>query len=150
MFVVHFFIWTFMLYWIHRIGHNNKFVRQYHLDHHSLVLSQLKQNKQPTAWHWSNLFLFNDTWKSTIDLWITEVIPSFLYSWITGQWWIIIFYYIWAAIIQESIEHNPNVDIPFFTSGRWHLIHHTTGVKNYGLFFPIWDKLFGTYVGLGR
>jgi sterol desaturase/sphingolipid hydroxylase (fatty acid hydroxylase superfamily) len=64
---------------------------------------------------------------------------------LTGQYWIVVFYYVWAAFIQETIEHNKNIDIPYFTSGRWHLIHHTQSNKNYGLFFPIWDLLFNSY-----
>ena len=149
-FIVHFLMWTLLLYWIHRIGHSIPIIKDYHFDHHKFVLTQLRQGKQPTAWHWNNMFLFNDTWRSTIDLWITEVLPSLLYSWVTGQWWIIIFYYLWASLLQESIEHNPNIDIPMFTSGKWHLIHHYNGSKNFGLFFPWWDKLFGSYVGVER
>jgi sterol desaturase/sphingolipid hydroxylase (fatty acid hydroxylase superfamily) len=97
------------------------------------------------SWHWSNLFLFNDNWSSTTDLWLTEVLPTILFSFITGQYWLIAFYYVWAAFIQEPIEHNPKFDAPFILSGRRHLIHHNTPKKNYGLFFPIWDKTFGTY-----
>jgi len=120
-------------------------IKKYHFDHHKFILSKLHKGHNPTQWHWSNLFLFNDTWKSTIDLWITEVIPTLVFSLLTGQWWIIIFYYSWAALIQETIEHNPKFDIPFLSSGKWHLQHHTNADKNYGLFFPIWDIIFSTY-----
>ena len=66
--------------------------------------------------------------------------------WITGQWWISVFYYVWAAFIQERIEHNSNFDIyPFLTSGQCHLVHHTNPEKNYGLFSPIWDIVFDTF-----
>jgi sterol desaturase/sphingolipid hydroxylase (fatty acid hydroxylase superfamily) len=99
----------------------------------------------PTKWHWNNLFLFNDNWTSTLDLWLTEVIPTIIFSVITGQYWLCVFYYIWAAFFQESIEHNSNFNLKGFTSGQWHLIHHRQPNKNYGLFFPVWDILFGTY-----
>jgi sterol desaturase/sphingolipid hydroxylase (fatty acid hydroxylase superfamily) len=83
---------------------------------------------------------------STLDLWITEVIPTLVFSLITGQWWISVFYYVWAAFVQEIIEHNPKVDLyPFLTSGKWHLIHHHNTSVNYGLFIPTWDILFGTF-----
>lgn len=140
MIIFHFLAWTFLLYWIHRIGHKTPYVKRWHWDHHSYIV----RNGSP-GWHWNNLFLFNDTWTSTLDLYVTEVIPTFLYSLITGQWWIFIFYYLWAALVQESIEHNKNFDLPLFTSGRWHLVHHRHPNKNLGLFFPIWDILFGTY-----
>lgn len=64
-------------------------------------------------------------------------------------WWLFIVYYIWAAFIQEAIEHNPEFNIyPWITSGKWHLQHHTDHSKNYGVFTPIWDKIFGTWKGL--
>lgn len=127
-----------MLYWIHRLGHCVPSIRNIHMHHHRFILSH------NTNWHWTNLFLFNDDWVSTLDLWMTEVIPTILFSLITGQWWISIFYYIWAALLQETIEHKKDFNIPVLTSGKWHLIHHHSA-KNYGLFIPIWDIIFGTY-----
>lgn len=144
--IFHFLSWTFVLYWIHRLGHRTPFIQKFHRDHHKFISVGVKHNQKPNDWHWSNLFLFNDNWNSTIDLWLTEVLPTLFYSLITGQWWISVFYYVWAAFIQERIEHNPNFDIyPFLTSGKWHLVHHKKSDRNYGLFFPIWDKIFGTF-----
>lgn len=112
----------------------------FHQNHHQVV-----DDDAITGFHWSNIFLFFDNWKSTLDQWTMEVIPTFIFSLITGHWWIFVFYYIWAAFIQESIEHNPNVNLyPFLTSGQWHLIHHDDEKTNFGIFFPIWDKLFET------
>lgn len=138
MIIFYFVLWTLLLYWIHRIAHNLPGIRKIHLHHHQFVLS----NK--TTWHWSNLFLFNDDWTSTFDLWITEVVPTILFSLVTHQWWIFIFYYTWAAFIQEFIEHNSNVNFFILTSGKWHLRHHHSP-KNYGLFIPIWDIVFNTH-----
>jgi sterol desaturase/sphingolipid hydroxylase (fatty acid hydroxylase superfamily) len=127
-----------MLYWIHRVSHSLPIVHSIHMHHHRFIL------QHNTKWHWSNLFLFNDDWTSTIDLWLTEVIPTILFSLVTGQWWILLFYYVWAAFIQETIEHNDNFNIPILTSGKWHLIHHHS-TFNYGLFTPVWDIIFRTY-----
>jgi sterol desaturase/sphingolipid hydroxylase (fatty acid hydroxylase superfamily) len=132
-----------MLYWIHRVSHSTPVIRVIHLHHHRFALTQV------ISWHWSNIFLFNDDWTSTLDLWLTEVIPTLVFSLITGQWWISVFYYIWAAFIQESIEHNSNVDLPILTSGKWHLIHHRRET-NYGLYTPLWDKIFGTYTNVHK
>jgi len=138
--------WTLYLYLIHRVIHSiglRLFPVAFnaHADHHRYI----NTNKQ-TTWHWNNLFLFNDTWTSTLDLWITEVIPTLIFSLITGAWWISVFYYFWAALVQEVIEHNPKFDLyPFLTSGKWHLVHHHNTSVNYGLFFPVWDILFGTF-----
>lgn len=138
MIVFYFFTWTFMLYWIHRSIHKIPYLLKVHRDHHRFIL------ENNVSWHWSNLFLYNDTFLSTIDLWITEVIPTIIFSALTGQWWIFIFYYLWAALIQESIEHNSSIDLPLLTSGRWHLVHHRNSNKNFGLFFSMWDIIFKT------
>lgn len=143
-YIMYFLIWTFMLYWIHRIGHKISFINYYHSNHHSHINKGLKSGVQNT-WHWNNLFLYNDNRESTIDLWLTEVIPTILFSFVTNQWWVFCFYYVWAAFIQEPIEHNPNFNMPFILSGKKHLLHHKQSNINYGLFFPIWDKIFGTY-----
>ncbi len=136
--VIEFFIWTFILYWIHRIAHRSKWLMQFHGDHHRYAL------KHCIKWHWSNFFLFTDTKKSSIDLWLTEVIPTMIFSYVTGAWWIFLFYYIWAAFVQEILEHNQNVNIPFWSSGQWHMKHHYNPNVNFGLFFTFWDILFGT------
>lgn len=138
MIVFYFFLWTFILYWVHRAGHNVPFIRYYHLHHHNYI----RNNK--VKWHWNNLFLFNDDLKSTTDLWLTEVIPTLIFCIVFGTWYILLFYYVWAGLFQERIEHNSKINIPFLTSGKWHLIHHSAPC-NYGLFFPIWDIIFRTY-----
>ena len=133
-----FVLWTFALYVIHRIVHITPFLKELHWDHHKYV------NLNDTGWKLNNLLLFNDTWKSTADLWITEVIPSLVFSLITGHYWIFVFYYLWAALLQEELEHNRKLNFYPFTFGQWHLIHHRTPNKNFGLFFPFWDKIFRT------
>jgi sterol desaturase/sphingolipid hydroxylase (fatty acid hydroxylase superfamily) len=115
-------------------------MRKYHADHHAQVTEQTI-----TGLHWKNAFLWFDNWKSTVDQWLTEVIPTLILSAVTGHWWLFVAYYVWAAFIQEAIEHNPKVNFyPFLTSGKWHLIHHQDPNKNYGVFIPIWDLVFGT------
>lgn len=135
-----FFLWTLLIYWIHRLAHVLPLIKQIHYGHHNYI----KQNIAP-KWHWSNIFLFQDNWISTVDVWLTEVLPTILFCAITEQWWIAVLFYVWSAFIQERIEHDPEFDFLFFTSGRWHLIHHKKGMCNYGLFHSIWDRVFGTY-----
>lgn len=134
----YFICWTFLLYWIHRLVHIVPIIKNFHRIHHVYV------HQHQTGWHWNNLFLFNDNWSSTIDLWITEVAPTFIFSLITGQWWILMFYYFWAAFLQEELEHRKNLNLFVLTCGEWHLKHHRSPNKNFGLFFPIWDIVFGT------
>ena len=136
--IFYFLLWTFTLYWIHRLAHIIPLVKKYHFNHHKVV------NTDTIKWKWNNLLLYNDTWYSTIDIWLTEVLPTCIISYITGQWWLVIIYYFWASLLQERIEHNRNFDIPILTSGKWHLIHHIHGSYNYGLFTTLWDRVFKT------
>lgn len=130
-----------MLYWIHRLGHKTPLVRKIHRGHHKFIA-----NNPPPTWHWTNIFLFQDDWPSTVDVWLTEIIPTVIFCWITGAWWIAVMFYFWSAFIQESIEHNPKFNkFPLFTSGQWHLLHHFRGPYNYGIFHPLWDIIFKTY-----
>lgn len=139
-----FLLWTFVVYWAHRAAHMIPVVRKFHMDHHAQVSDQTIQGL-----NWKNAFLFFDTWNSTIDQWLTEVIPTIIISAITGHWWLLIAYYIWAGFIQEAVEHNKRINLyPFLTSGKWHLIHHDYATKNYGVFIPIWDLIFGTWKGI--
>ena len=136
-----FLLWTLLIYWMHRLAHALPAMNRFHMDHHKPV-----SYTPITGLHWKNAFLWFDTFESTADQWLTEVIPTILFAWFTGHWWIAVFYYVWAAFIQEAIEHNPKFDFyPYITSGKWHLIHHEHPDKNYGVFLPIWDMMFGTY-----
>lgn len=139
-YVLAFLGWTLMIYVMHVAMHYVPVLKDIHWDHHKYIT-----DNDGTKWSWNNLLLYNDTWLSTADLWITEVIPTLVFCWITGHWWIALFYYVWAAFVQEQVEHNKKVNLyPLLTTGRWHLVHHKHPNKNYGLFLPIWDKLFGT------
>ena len=132
-----------MIYWMHRIVHMIyiPYLYEWHMDHHK----QVSQDKI-VGLHWSNLFLYNDTWKSTLDLWAIEVIPTIIFCWIFNCWWIFFVYWFWAAFIQEAIEHNKNFDwYPWLTSGKWHIFHHNQPKFNFGVYFPIWDILFKTH-----
>lgn len=138
--MIEFAAWTLLLYWIHRAAHRIPMLAQWHAHHHSYI------NQQGSKSHWqaNNLLLFNDNWPSTVDLWTTEVIPTFVFAWITGAWWIAVFYYIWAALLQELLEHRAGFNLYPFTAGEWHLTHHQCPHNNFGLFIPVWDSIFKT------
>jgi lathosterol oxidase len=135
--IVQFFSWTLLLYWIHRVAHSEPMLLRFHMDHHRYI------RNNDTEWNINNLFLFNDTIDSTVDLWITEVIPTIIFALAFNAWWVFWLYYIWAAFFQEDLEHS-DLDLYPFTAGKWHMVHHSNPNKNFGLFFPFWDRLFKT------
>lgn len=126
---------------MHRLVHAVPYLRKIHSDHHAQVT-----NDTIGGPHWTNLFLYFDSLTSTLDQWITEVIPTILLAMWLDDASVFLFYYIWAAMIQESIEHNPRVNLyPWLSSGRWHLVHHEHPGSNYGVLVPIWDVMFDTW-----
>jgi len=133
-----FLIWTLYLYLLHRLIHITPYVNTIHRHHHVYVF------KHPGKWHWSNVFLWNDDLTSTIDLWITDVLPTVLFCWVFNCWWLLVFYWVWAGFFQEALEHNTRINLPGLTAGRWHMAHHKNPKKNFGLFIPVWDKIFKT------
>ena len=142
MFIVYLLSWTFMIYWIHRMAHHVPGIRRIHMGHHKFIATN-----PPPTWHWTNLFLYQDNWISTADVWITEIIPTIIFCWLTDTWWLAGLFYLWQALIQERLEHNPNFDgYPLFTCGQWHMMHHYfQGRCNYGIFVPIWDMIFNSF-----
>lgn len=137
--IFYLFLWTFILYWIHRVGHQITILSKLHRQHHKFV------SENAITWHWSNIFLFNDNWPSTIDLWITEIIPTAIFVIITQQWWLGIGFYLYTAFVQEWLEHNDDFNFyPIYTAGKWHLLHHAQYQCNYGIGTPFWDWIFGT------
>jgi sterol desaturase/sphingolipid hydroxylase (fatty acid hydroxylase superfamily) len=140
-YITTFFGWTLYLYCLHRVAHSGAipFLRRAHMAHHAQI-----RVKGTTHWHWTNLFLFTDTWAVTRDMWVTEIIPTVIFALIFDCYWLLVLYYVWAAFLQEPLEHNPKLNIWPFTAGQWHLEHHKNVYSNYGLFFPTWDKLFKT------
>lgn len=127
-----------MVYVTHYLVHHLPAVRAIHWDHHEFVSAYGLDE-----WHWTNLLLLGQTWKSSLDMWIVDVVPTLIFCWLTGQWWIAGLYYVWGAFLQERWEHS-QLNLPFLTTGKWHLKHHGDPTKNYGLFLPVWDWMFGT------
>ena len=137
--IAYFFAWTFMLYWIHRLAHVWKPFKKIHWVHHKAVWNmELK-------WIWPHIFLWQEDLGSTLDLMFTEGIPTVIFCAITGQWWILVWWYIWSAFIQEHVEHNPKFSALPLSAGKTHLVHHKDWRYNYSLYFPVWDIVFGTY-----
>lgn len=132
-------LWTLVLYAMHRLAHQIPVLQKIHNAHHKTI-----KRANISKWHWSNLFLYNDNWMSTVDLWISDIIPTIFVAIVFNAWWLVGVYYIWAAFFQEHLEHNTKINFYPFTCGQWHMKHHLNPTCNYGLFIPLWDKIFNT------
>jgi sterol desaturase/sphingolipid hydroxylase (fatty acid hydroxylase superfamily) len=139
-YIFEFLLWTFCLYWLHRLAHVVPVFKHIHKDHHRCITRGTHLGR----WHYNNLWLFSDTWLSTLDVWVNEVLPTVIIAYLLNAWWLCVLYYLWAALLQEPLEHNKKLNLYPFTAGKWHLVHHSHPRYNFGLFFPIWDIIFNT------
>ncbi len=62
-YIFHYLIWTFFIYWLHRIVHVTEWTNYYHSDHHRYITENWNNElENPTGWSWSDVFLIEDTW----------------------------------------------------------------------------------------
>lgn len=137
---LYFLLFSFVVYWTHRIAHNTKFLWYFHKAHHSILYA----GDYEFSW-WNLVGWFND-WQATVDQWVTEIIPLLImiYIW-PGAWPIAVLYYLDGFILAEGItDHNPRINIPGLAMGRYHLMHHQNTTVNYDQYFRLWDTIFGT------
>ena len=127
-------IYDFVHYWLHRAMHLPLLMRYIHHVHHRV--------RQPTA--------LDDLYISAGDaLWVTAVL--FLSIAIVGPLGEMSFLgsILAYAIINNTIHSgmqfkHPALKLLTFWS-RHHYVHHAKNPRaNYGIVFPIWDKMFGT------
>lgn len=131
--------WTFIAYWTHRAAHAFDFLWKFHREHHVVVY----EGKFEFSW-WNLVGWVND-WKSTLDDWLTEIIPLGLYIWIfPAAWPVVIYYYIDSSLSEGILDHNPRIDVPGLAMGRYHLAHHDDMRVNFDNYTRLWDWVFGT------
>lgn len=133
-----FIVADFLHYWIHRLMHQ-PVLWNIHKWHHS-----------PTHMSWMSGF------RATIfDAVLVNL--AFIFAWpILGNitYGTTIFILICNLLINDWMHLNVSFRMPYLEkimiSPRYHHIHHSNAsehyTKNLAAIFPIWDKLFGTYV----
>ncbi len=137
----YFLLWSLIIYWTHRSAHMIPFLWQFHHAHHQVAYN----GELEFSW-WNVIGWFND-WPSTLDQWITEIIPMIVFVLVFPDAWpIAVLYYIDGFILAEGLtDHNPRLEIPGLSMGRYHLKHHANPNVNFDLYFHFWDQLFGTH-----
>lgn len=136
--ILFFIIADFLHYWVHRLMHQT-YLWRIHRWHHSLD-------------HMSWMGGFRAT---VFDA--TLVNLAFIFAWpILGNisYTMIIFILLCNLLINDWMHLNVNFRLSFLEkiiiTPRYHHVHHSNEKKHYmknlSAIFPIWDKLFGTYV----
>ncbi len=123
-------------YFVHRLMHHKKLYRVMHAVHH--------RHRTPNVW---SAFAFH--WSETL----VQVVFAFAVIWFvpihTGT---LAFFSIWLAVVV--ITHHSGYELrgggrtggayALLNSTTHHDLHHTSPGYNYALYFPWWDRLFGT------
>lgn len=129
----------FFGYFAHRFMHT-KYAWRFHAIHHSSTSVNWLSGVKGTPIHY-----------------IVILTPTLLanYMFMNNLSFLPLFLFILFDMLNQQLCHS-NVKIPFakqfeyfFVTPRMHFVHHHPDIKytdtNYGLYFSIWDRLFGTY-----
>lgn len=132
-----FVITDFFQYWAHRIFHSHHYLWRFHAVHHST---------QSMDWLAGSRTHFLDTFVTRSMIFIPLYVCGF--SPIVFNIFIVV-----SAIHAVFIHANTRINIGFFkyiiTTPQYHHWHHCLEAeyygKNFAVFFPFMDKIFGTY-----
>ncbi|WP_343564317.1 sterol desaturase family protein [Kiloniella sp. b19] len=134
-----FLVFTFVTYWTHRIAHCWKPLWYLHEAHHSVPY------KGEYEFSLLNLVGWYNDWRSTLDVWVTEVLPmaGLVLLW-PATWPLAVLFYIDNVLSEGLTDHNPRINIPGLAMGKYHIEHHKDMSVNFDGYFRLWDKVFGT------
>lgn len=130
-------IFDFFYYTFHRMQHTIPFLWKMHKVHHSIE-------------NLNCINCYHHIFEEVLRFPVITIPMAFLLKFDTGQ--IIFatsFVGTWSYYIHSDMKLHISQAIPFFNDNAHHRIHHGYEKKyynkNYSAFFPIWDKIFGTY-----
>lgn len=127
-------------YFYHRLTHQWKFLWSYHKVHHSD-----HEMDVTTAYRFHPL--------ENVGLLVTQFVSSFLFGYSIET--VALYYSLYLPLV---VAQHVNIKFPYwfenifgllFSTPNFHRVHHANlqhfTDSNYGDFFSIWDRLFGTY-----
>jgi len=148
-----FLVWTFAIYWLHRISHLTHPYNplwQVHRAHHKIpYLSEPSGSKFPRI---GQFFLWLGSWRASLDVILVMTLPALLIALAIPRYGIplLVFHYVYELFCSEyALDHNPRIKgdiVKYFAWGDFHLFHHTASKNNFGLVITLWDRVFGTSV----
>ena len=131
------FIWDVWQYWVHRWQHVSAFLWQTHKFHHD---DRSLNSSSQTRHHLSNYVVLNVSYLPVIAL-FGSLSPHTVAAFILFR--------LWGFFIHMNVRVGLGPLAPVITGPQWHRIHHSMlpehADKNFATFFPIIDKMFGTY-----
>jgi sterol desaturase/sphingolipid hydroxylase (fatty acid hydroxylase superfamily) len=144
-----FFLWTLIIYILHRLAHiKHKFNFLYwvHISHHKV--NYFKPENRKFKWHY--LFFYFGGILETLDVLLILTLPALLIYLIDPKHglYILFIHYFYEVFLSEGLlDHNPRVEgkiTNFFSWGKYHLAHHKSWKYNFSLMITLWDYVFKT------
>ncbi|MCB1325913.1 MAG: sterol desaturase family protein [Spirochaetales bacterium] len=147
-----FLLWTFIIYWLHRIGHIShpwNPLYELHKAHHKI--NYFRQDASP----WPDLgqfFFWLGDWKTSLDVFLVMTVPLLGITWLWPAFGLplLVFHYVYEVFLSEAmLDHNANIrgfTTRYFAWGNFHLYHHVDQKTNYSLMTTLWDWVFGSAV----
>lgn len=136
--ILYFLIVDFFYYWFHRCQHTNSFLWEQHKFHHSEVSLNVTSSRR-VHWLEEPLVLLFIVLPMTL-LFNIQPIQAGLLAFIE---------ILWLQFIHMNLRLGAGKLSPIIASPQYHRIHHSYQQehidKNYAVFFPIWDIIFGSY-----
>ena len=121
------------IYWMHRTLHTNKFLYKHvHMLHH-------KYNKPETLTPWASI-AFHPLDGMMQACPYVLVLPLAPCHYLT-HFCLLFFTAIWATYIHDAMDWN----IEPIMGSKYHTVHHTHYIYNYGQVFTFCDRIWGTY-----
>ncbi|MEA5513955.1 sterol desaturase family protein [Nodularia sp. UHCC 0506] len=136
--ILYLLIVDFFYYWFHRCQHTNSFLWEQHKFHHSEVSLNVTSSRR-LHWLEEPLVLLFIVLPMTL-LFNLQPIPAGFLAFIQV---------LWLQFIHMNLRLGVGKLSPIIVSPQYHRIHHSYQPehidKNYAVFFPIWDIIFGSY-----
>ncbi|MEJ0062639.1 MAG: sterol desaturase family protein [Alphaproteobacteria bacterium] len=150
-FAAAFFLSTFFSYWMHRLAHVHKPWNPLWINHKPHHQIKYDEHTPVMVYDWREFIFWFGTWKQTLDVWITDTIPTILAACIIGGagWYILAFHYFYHVFLSGGLlEHNVKIKGPItriLACGQFHMQHHRKFDRNFGFVIGLWDYVFRTY-----
>lgn len=132
------FVWDFLFYWYHRAEHAFGWLWEIHKLHHSDV-------------HLNVSTSLRHSWiESPLQSLLISTPVAIVFSLDDSIWLVFsVVTTLWLLFVHTNIRLHLGVLTPFVGGPQVHRIHHSIEEKhqnkNFAVYFPIIDKVFGTY-----
>lgn len=121
------------IYWMHRTLHTNKWLYKHvHMLHH-------KYNKPETLTPWASIAFHPIDGMMQACPYVL-VLPLAPCHYLT-HFFLLFFTAVWATYIHDAMDWN----IEPIMGSKYHTVHHTHYIYNYGQVFTFCDRIWGTY-----